>query len=67
MPSEKTRRMGYTVSYLLAAIVLFAMYAGSKTPYGLIGGIVCVGLAIKNLTDWQRLKKKEQEDEHGAN
>ena len=65
MPSEKTKRMGHVITYVLAAIVLFAMYATSKTTYGLLGGILCVGLAVKNLLDWQNLRRREKEETRG--
>lgn len=67
MPSEKTRRMGYAISYLLAAVILFAMYITNKTTYGLLGGILCAVLAVKNLMDWQRLNKREQEETRNEN
>ena len=63
MQQETKRRLGYFITYFLAAIVLFFMYATAQTSVGLMGGILCAGLGVKNLLEFLHLRKRGQENQ----
>ena len=48
---------------IVIAIVLFFMYATTQTSVGLMGGILCAGLGVKNLLEFLHLRKREQENQ----
>ena len=62
MPSETTKRKGYAISYLIGAVLLFIMQAVGRSPVGYLVGAIFLALAAKNYFDWQRLKKRDEEE-----
>ena len=61
MQRETKRRMGYFITYFVAAVILFLMYATARTSVGLLGGIICVFAGVKNLLEFLHLRKREQD------
>ena len=63
MQQETKRRLGYFITYFLAPIVLYIMNHKAQTSLGLMGGILCAGLGVKNLLEFLHLRKREQENQ----
>lgn len=62
MKQELSRRLGYTITYFLAAIVLFWMYRTYETAFAMLGGVVCLLGGIVYLIRYLTLKQRDDSE-----
>ena len=62
MRNELSRRLGYTITYFLAAVILFFMYRSYETTFAFLGSIVCLIGGVVYLVKYLSLKNRDTEE-----
>ena len=62
MRNELSRRLGYTITYFLSAVLLCVMYCVYETSFAFLGSMICLIGGVVYLVKYLKLKKYNDDD-----